>query len=275
VLKERLNDEDWFEAQFDWIGTRERTGIPMPSLPSDEVQTGFTALSGRQNLLQAFGFYQSALKYIEGIEQPKILDFGCGWGRISRLFLRETDPGNMYLADAMDNAIKALKATENPCNIIYNKKLPPIEGLPGDLDLIYAYSVFSHISEDYFLVWMDYFMNKLKPGGHIVFTTRGWLFIEHLQTLRDGIDGLPENLLGYVKRLCEDMPTPVRIARQYGEGKFQWYPVAGSDELTDDFWGEAFIPREYLERKFGDMLVEFTEDVVHVDQTIVVLRKPL
>lgn len=122
---------------------------------------------------------------------------------------------------------------------------------------------------------MDYFLEILRPGGYVVFTTRCWQFIEHLQTLRDGGNDLPENMVAYVKRLCEDMPSPARIARLHSEGKFQWYPMAGGLELTSDFWGETFIPKSYLSDKYGSMLVSFTEEIEHVDQSIVVIRKPL
>ncbi|WP_083671887.1 class I SAM-dependent methyltransferase [Sphingomonas montana] len=271
----RPDDQTWFDAQFDWESSLRKFGIRLPSLPSDEIQTGFTSLSGRQNLLQAFGFYGKAVEYIKSIHEPKIMDFGCGWGRISRFFLRETSPKNMYLVDAMDVAIDCLKNTNNPCNIIYNTKSPPIEGIPDGLDLIYAYSVFSHLSEKYFLDWVQYFLSKLKPGGHIVFTTRGWQFIEHLQSLRDSRGDLPSNLVAYVERLVQDMPTPARIARNYAEGQFQWFPMAGGLELTADFWGETFIPEKYLLEKYGSMLVSFSENTEHVDQSIVVLRKPI
>jgi SAM-dependent methyltransferase len=274
VIQE-LSDQDWFNAQFEWEDVRKKYGIPLPSLPSDEVQIQFTSMAGRQNLLQAFGFYNVARGYITGIDQPRILDFGCGWGRISRFFLRDTAPANLYLADAMDSAIQCLRSTDNPCQIIYNQKRPPIEGVPPEgLDLVYAYSVFSHLSEEYFHLWIDYFFSILKPGGHIVFTTRGWLFIEHLQRLRDGRDEHPPNMREYVRRLCDEMPTPVRIGRRYSEGGFQWFPMGGSLELTSDFWGEAFIPRLYLEKAFGSRLVHFTDEVGDVDQCIAVLKKP-
>jgi SAM-dependent methyltransferase len=274
MLKE-LSDSDWFDAQFEWEDVRKKYGVPLPSLPSDEVQIQFTSMAGRQNLLQAFGFYDVARKYIAGVGQPRILDFGCGWGRISRFFLRETAPANLYLADAMDSAIQCLRSTDNPCNVIYNQKRPPIKGIaPESLDLVYAYSVFSHLSEEYFRLWIDYFFHILKPGGHIVFTTRGWIFIEHLQRLRDRRDDHPPNMQEYVQRLCEEMPTPVRIARRYSEGEFQWFTMGGSLELTSDFWGEAFIPKSYLEKVFGSRLVLFTEDIEHVDQSIVVIKKP-
>lgn len=108
---QELSDQDWFNAQFKWEYA-EKYGISLPSLPSDAVQIQFTAIAGRQNLLQAFEFYKVARSHITGIDQPPILDFGCGWGRISRFFLRETAPANLYLADAMDSAIQCLRINQ-------------------------------------------------------------------------------------------------------------------------------------------------------------------
>jgi hypothetical protein len=276
LRKKRPNDGEWFDVQFAWRDSEERYGIALPALPSDEVQTSFNGLSGRQNLLQAFEFYKVAKKCIEGIDQPRILDFGSGWGRVSRLFLRETKPGNLYLAETRDNAVQTLEATGNPCNIIHHHKFPPMSGVPTGLNLIYAYSVFSHLSENYFVVWMEYFLHMLKPGGHIVFTSRGRYFIEYLQTLRDGLDDLPANLTSYVRSLCEVLPTPARIDELYSKGKFQWYPLAGGgSELSSEYWGEAFIPKRYLESNYGPMLVSFAENTDHVDQSIVIIKKPL
>jgi hypothetical protein len=88
----RIDDQTWFELQFNPEETRAKYHIPMPDLPPDEVQLGFTARTGRVNLQQAFDFYQYVVSKCElrTKRQPRILDFGGGWGRISRFFLRDT-----------------------------------------------------------------------------------------------------------------------------------------------------------------------------------------
>ena len=56
-------------------------------------------------------------------------------------------------------------------------------------------------------------------------------------------------------------------------GEFQFYPIGGAGELTADFFGEALVPQSYLERVYGSAMIDFTERVPHVDQSVVVLRK--
>jgi hypothetical protein len=263
-----LDDASWFELQFHPEAALQMYGITLPSLPPDEVQMGFTARAGRVNLQQAFSFYRyvCAISHLSDVKEPRILDFGGGWGRISRFFLRDTKPEFIYVADCMTNAISWLRATANPCNIIQNGPLPPINGLATPLDLIYAFSVFSHLSEQCMRAWVTYFMDCLRPNGLLVFTTRGYQFIEQIEQLH-------REKSPFHARLREQLPTPDVLRERHMKGELQFYPIGGAGELTPDFCGETFIPRNYFELHYGPLLVDFTEDVPDVDQSVVVLRR--
>ncbi|MFC3323147.1 class I SAM-dependent methyltransferase [Mesorhizobium cantuariense] len=223
---------------------------------------------------QAFDFYvhMRTVCHLDQVRQPKVLDFGGGWGRVSRLFLRDTKPRNIYLAETRASTVQLLKDLNAPYTVIHNAPPPPIIGLPNDLDLVFAYSVFSHLSEKYFLDWMAYFLNVLKPGGHVVFTSRGHYFIRHLQHLHAREEAADPTLAEHIRRLKQMMPHPDQILRLHDAGEFQFYPIGGSEELTPSFFGEAFIPEAYLKKHFGDAIINFTEDVPRVDQSITVLR---
>ena len=267
-----IADEEWFDLQFTPELAATKYGIELPSLPTDEVQITYTAQTGYGNLREAFEFYKYASLWgTMGVTQPKILDFGGGWGRISRFFLRDTRPENIYIADTAPLAIEALRNTGNPCRIILNTPRPPIVGLPGSLDLVYAYSVFSHLSEEYFQLWVDYSFERLRPGGHIVFTTRGQMFIDYLKRLHAGASASAPQLEELVQLLREAMPLPAEIERIHRDGQFQFFPLEG---FIPDFYGEAFIPKAYLAKRYGNALVDFREDVPNQAQAIAVLRKP-
>jgi SAM-dependent methyltransferase len=274
--KVKVNDAEWFEIQFNPAVAREKYGIVLPTIPADDVQVGFTGLTGRNNLEQAFNFYLYArsISQINKKTQARILDFGGGWGRVARFFLRDTQPEYIYIADTMEYAIDCLHATGNPCQIIHNQPRPPINRLPGQFDLVYAYSVFSHLSEEYFHAWVNYLLEVLRPGGYLVFTTRGEYFIDHLEHLHTSQDDSHKMLEEHIRRLREDMPLPEEIRRRYQNGEFQFYPIGGSDELTSEFFGEAFIPKSYTLQHFGPYFVDFYEDIPNVDQSVVALRKP-
>jgi 2-polyprenyl-3-methyl-5-hydroxy-6-metoxy-1,4-benzoquinol methylase len=272
----KINDAKWFELQFNPDEARKKYGIMLPTIPSDDIQIGFTGLCGRINLQQAFSFYRYVCSVckINNIRGPRVLDFGGGWGRVARFFLRDTKPECIYIADTMEYAIECLRATGNPCHVIHNKPQPPILGLTEQFDLVYAYSVFSHLSEEYFHTWINYLLGVLRPGGYLAFTSRGQYFINHLEKLHKETDKPHEMLQEHIRRLREEMPLPEEIRRRYLIGEFQFYPIGGAAELTTEFWGETFIPRPYIWHHFQSYFVDFKEDVPNVDQSVVVLRKP-
>jgi hypothetical protein len=264
----QIDEMNWFELQFHPQKALDLYGIHLPSLPPDEVQLGFTARSGRVNLQQAFSFYRyvHAVSRLNEVENPRILDFGGGWGRISRFFLKDTRPELIFIADCMTNAIDWLQKTNNHCRIIKNGPLPPIDGLDEPLDLIYAFSVFSHLSESCMRSWVAYFMECLRPNGVLVLTTRGHQFIEQIEQLH-------REKSAFHARLRELLPTPDVLRDRHLKGEFQFYPIGGAGELTSDFYGETFIPKNYFEKHYGGLLVDFTESVPDVDQSVVVLRR--
>ena len=61
----------------------------------------------------------------------------------------------------------------------------PMTPFDGDtFDMIYCYSVFSHLSEDIHREWLDEFARILKPGGLLVATTQPREFIDWCADLR-------------------------------------------------------------------------------------------
>jgi hypothetical protein len=217
-----------------------------------------------------------SVAHVNDIREPRILDFGGGWGRISRFFLRDMKPECIFIAEVREYAIECLRTYAAGCNVIHNQPRPPIIGLAGLFDLVYAYSVFSHLSEEYFHAWIKYLLGVLRPGACLVFTSRGQMFIDHLEDLQRQSLLQPHEAPGEeVRKLREELPLPQEIRRRYLNGEFQFYPIGGSGELTSDFFGEAFIPRRYIEQNFGSFLIDFNEDIPNVDQSVVVLQRAI
>ncbi len=268
------NDDEWFELQFRPEEALKKYGVMLPTLPSDEVQISFTGLCGRANLQQAFNFYRyiCSVCQINDIREPRILDFGGGWGRVSRFFLRDTLPECIFISEVREYAIQCIRATGNRCQVIHNQPRPPILELTGLFDLVYAYSVFSHLSGEYVHAWINYLLGVLRPGGYLVFTTNGQQFIDNLEHLP--LETNDPNLQELFRRLREDLPLPEEIRRRHLKGEFQFYPLGVGAELTSDFSGETLIPRSYIEKNFISFFVDFNENVPNVDQSVVVFQKP-
>lgn len=115
---------------------------------------------------------------IEGI---RILDWGCGPGRLIR-----------HIPDFLDGKCEVFGTDYNEKSIEWCKKnLPGIDfrtntlkaQLPYDdnyFDVVYGISIFTHLSEKMHFEWIDELYRILKPGGILFLTSHGNAFIEKL-----------------------------------------------------------------------------------------------
>jgi 2-polyprenyl-3-methyl-5-hydroxy-6-metoxy-1,4-benzoquinol methylase len=248
----------------------------LPALPPANVQARFTGLTGDATLADGFRIYtmirQQAEKYRGDIRNYQhILDFGCGWGRILRFFLRDLPPTAIEGIDCMEQAIQVCRATNRWCRFTKIAPTPPTDLPHAQSDLIYAYSVFSHLSEEYHWLWLKEFHRLLKPGGLLVITTRPREFVEHAAHIR-GLTARPDWTRGLDLAFVEVAAT----LRRYDLGEFCYSPTGGGDELAPSFYGEALIPRGYILSRWTKLFdyLDYIEDRTVCEQNVVVVRKP-
>ncbi|HET8782333.1 MAG TPA: class I SAM-dependent methyltransferase [Pyrinomonadaceae bacterium] len=108
-----------------------------------------------------------------------VLDFGCGVGRIMRHWRTTTGPawhGTDYNPALVDWCKNHLKFCQFEVNTLSGEL--PYE--PNTFDFIYAFSVFTHLSERLQFFWIDELSRVLKPGGYIYFTTHGEHYLSTL-----------------------------------------------------------------------------------------------
>ncbi|HEU4770411.1 MAG TPA: class I SAM-dependent methyltransferase [Pyrinomonadaceae bacterium] len=135
--------------------------------PQQFLQTGRLANDAIRRLLK---------KHDLKIEQfGAILDFGCGVGRIMRHWRTIKGPalhGTDYNPDLVNWCTTNLKFSEFRVNTLSGELPYPAE----TFDFIYAFSVFTHLSEPLQFFWINELARVLKPGGYIWFTTHGEYF---------------------------------------------------------------------------------------------------
>ncbi len=107
------------------------------------------------------------------IEQFRdVLDFGCGVGRIIRHWRTTPGPawhGTDYNPDLIEWCRNHLKFADFRVNTLSGEL--PYEA--ESFDFIYAFSVFTHLSEQLQLFWLNELWRVLRPGGFLYFTTHG------------------------------------------------------------------------------------------------------
>jgi SAM-dependent methyltransferase len=103
----------------------------------------------------------------------RVLDFGCGAGRTLRHFLEEAKHGEFWGCDIDARSIAWLERTLSPpLHVACNGSEPPLELEPGSFDLVWALSVFTHLTDNS-LPWLAELHRLLKPSGLLVATYMG------------------------------------------------------------------------------------------------------
>ena len=252
-------------------------GRKLPSFPSDIMQVNTTGQSGINTLKEAFVFYKDCIETFNQLgvsinSEHNLLDFGVGWGRIARFFLRELPLDNVYGIDVMDDFIQICKDTFQSNNFYVCKPFPPTLIPDGKMNFVVGYSVFSHLSEEACLRWMCEFHRILSDGGIVALTTRGRWFFDFCENLRGKVDS------GYqyaLSKMFDDFAA-TRVA--YDNGKFihsNRHGVTGGGAMTSEFYGESFIPEAYAKTAYSEFfnLEKFLVDPSNQSHPIMFFRK--
>ena len=239
---ESISDQKWLEANLNPALPVARQ-LAIPDLPPEEVQLRFTGRTGQANLQQAFDFYRFVLANMpeRGIGHQRLLDFGGGWGRVLRFFLREFPPDQLVLADCLSDAIQCARSLHSPFTTIHNGVYPPLPFPKRSVGLCYAFSVFSHLPERLCCDWLQYLATLLHPGGRLIITTRGRAQIDYLESLERANAPHPR------------LPAAATIRQALEDGIFQHFPVGGGGELAEDLFGETWIPKSWMEERYRSL----------------------
>lgn len=237
-------------------------GFKLPKFPSSELQTLTTGASGERTLKEAFEFYRFCVSSCNSIGKPLsaesvLLDFGVGWGRIARFFLREVPISSIFGLDVQRNFISICKDLFENDNFFQCSAFPRTKFQDNQFTHIVGYSVFSHLSEKACRSWMEEFHRILEPNGVLILTTRASSFLNYCESLKQ------QDVSGYSEALSILFDDFDQARADYNQGKFlhsNINGVTGGGELSGDFYGETFIPEAYARQAYSDLfeLVKFS-----------------
>jgi len=272
----------WFQTLVESLchsGLRSPWGDPLPAFPPEQLQRNTTGLAGEAALRQAFHFYADVLAAAEkaGIvlgESGAVLDFGVGWGRIARFFLRDVPRERLFGIDVDPEFVALSRSLFDSPNFATCTPFPPTSLAPQSFDVVSAYSVFSHLSERACLDWMREFARVLRPGGIVAFTTRHETFFDYCEWAATQ----HQSSEGYLRALGSLFPDVAVARRRYRSGEFVHATsagVSGGGPRTEAFYGESFIPEAYVRTRFPRELelISHGFDGTRYDQAFFALRK--
>ncbi len=268
-----LSDDEWRAV---WLSTENGTnisGIEFPTIPDQQLQLSIHGSSSWQmSIGGAFSFYSFIKSKVDlgAVASPRFLDFGCGWGRMTRPFLRDFDLDKMFGFEP--NLLLATVARSlNPYVSVLSGGFTPDGSIPKSwFDMVVGWSIFSHLSNSSLRQWLREISEVLRPGGTGVFTTWGSRFLHRLQKdqedLKEGKD-----LHWYSKKCIEGAgDLPERIAA-YERGEFVWFAFTASKIYGEAFFGERALRQMIVEEGLPLTVVGFDDS--SLSQDVFLLRR--
>ena len=193
-----------------------------------------------------------------------ILEFGCGSGRLTRHLLALVPAAAIVGCDVVRQGVETCRRRYPSATFVRNEWCPPLPFDDGRFDLVFSYSVFTHLSEPNHRDWLKELARVLRADGVMLHTTHSHECLARMAMFSPG------SLAKYALRT--DVPTFVAGARSYH------YTV--DDPARPEYGlaiiGEAYV-REWWPRYSGLRLAAYTAGAIEAYpegcQDIVILQK--
>jgi SAM-dependent methyltransferase len=166
----------------------------------------------------------------------RILDFGCGPGRMLREFLPEAGTAEFWGVDIDAPSIESLAADcSPPLQLKVSDPEPPLDFEDQNFDLIYAISVFTHLTDNS-IPWLIELHRLLKPDGILIATYQGEPHSELVADEPWDEDRIGMNVLGHTNRIHEGTPMILMSEWWMRAHWGQLFEVIEFPEIHNQFW---------------------------------------
>jgi SAM-dependent methyltransferase len=147
-----------------------RAGVPDP----EDVIASYRAV-GRDSRATILDLLRTAGFSFAG---TRVLDFGCGSGKVMRHFLAEAAECELWGCDIDARSIDWINAELHPpLSAFVNGEAPPLDQPSSSFDLIWSVSVFTHLT-DHWAGWLAELHRVLKPDGLAIISFLGGAMYE-------------------------------------------------------------------------------------------------
>lgn len=271
-----LSAREWQEVLLNSVHEPQYRGFPLPGFPPESLQVRMVGSSNENALSEGFRFYakvrELCVRHHANISgEGNLLDFGTGWGRYARIFMKDFKPENILGVDVDQGFISICKEIFPYGNFEVVPPFPPTSLPAGHFDLIIAYSVFSHLSEEAATAWIKEFSRILAPGGMIAVTTQGRSFLNECERIRES--GRIDH--PWHENLARSFVDKAACEKTYDEGGFLFSPTGAGAARPSTFYGEALISPGFVKKQWAEHLelLEFIDNRGYLPQALIVMKK--
>lgn len=251
-----------------------------PPNPPESIQLAFVGSSYLPAYAEAASFVRVADGWLHRhrnrrlANAERVVDFGSGWGRITRMLLAHVHPSAVYALD-VDLQMTALVGTTLPgVNAMTVAPMPPTVFGDGIADVVLAFSVFSHLAPVAHVAWASEFGRISTRGAMVFLTLLDVQFFGQVQSAQEAVARGEDDPFTVAFAGC--LPDATEARRRYESGEPVYAAVGGGGVRSADFYGWAAVPREFIERTWGNAgfdIVEWVPSGTLFPQAMVGLAK--
>jgi SAM-dependent methyltransferase len=239
----------------------------LPDVPEASLQATWNGATGARLAAQGVGFYDRLRgRYGQhsrrALADSRVLDFGCGWGRLTRLFARDVAPGNLFGCDPVPPILDVCRRTRVPATLARSEFVPRRLPFAPPFDLAYAFSVFTHLSEPAHQASLRALHDSLAPGGLLVVTIRPPEYLRLSELLAPVLASLGPRPLDELRR------PRYLFAPHAGQ------PLGAQAPEGEITYGETVVTMAYVRRRWTDRFELLDVDLLLDDpyQVMLTLR---
>jgi SAM-dependent methyltransferase len=214
----------------------------LPRMPPGETQRSFGFYDGAEMMERSVRFMRFLKTHYErttasDLADARVLDYGAGWGRMARMMLQFIPDERVHACDAAPRAVELFNSLgfQRAADLIATVPASlPYES--GQFDLVWLFSVFTHLPEYAADAAMRALLPVLKPTGLLVVTVHPAEFWETNPIVAPAVS-VPEML------------------RRHRETGFAHAPSADGG-----VWGDTSMTPEYMARRWPEWKVMGAEE---------------
>ncbi|MEM7238935.1 MAG: class I SAM-dependent methyltransferase [Pseudomonadota bacterium] len=237
-LQSLHTEEEWFDTYLAHATGAREDLIPFPS---DDVQVITNSAKGEHTARAAIAIWKTMYQSIQDVADPardwSVLDYGCGWGRITRLLPYYFEAAGIHGADVDARLVESANAL---LPAIRHRQIKSMDTLPYEdeaFDLVFANSVFSHLSQPSATYTLGELSRLLKPGGVLLISV---LQARELSTY-------------YEAEATRAWITGILGERRDAEATLDQDGFVWGDTRRWDNYGITIVSDAWLERAFSDI----------------------
>ena len=210
-------------------------------------------------------------------EFASILDFGCGCGRLARMF--KGHPGRIVGCDIDNRHVDWCSAALKYMETRLSPLRPPIPFPDNDFAAVISISVFTHLNEKSSRQFLQELARVCRPDGMLFLTVHGSRALERAiseRSIRAMLD-VPDDLFEAGRRRFSRGQHAFILQQGHltTGGKTAFERLLKRCMETDFFeYGISFIPEQYVRNTWSRWfdVIDYRAGALHDFQDIVVLR---